>query len=185
MVAISELWLPILLAAVVVFVASSIVHMFLGYHWNDMRAVANESAVLDALRGLKIPPGEYALPKAESHQHMRSAEYKARFERGPVVLLNVTSAKLAMGKQLTQWFVYLLVIGFCCAYIAGRELGPGASYLSVFRIVGFSSFMAYALALPQASIWYHRNWRMTVVNMIDGLVYALLTGGTFGAMWPK
>jgi len=66
MVAISELWLPILLAAVVVFVASSIVHMFLGYHWNDMRAVPNESAVQDALRGLKIPPGEYLLPNRTS-----------------------------------------------------------------------------------------------------------------------
>ena len=185
MVAISELWLPILLAAVVVFVASSVVHMFLGYHWNDMRAVPNESAVLDALRGLKIAPGEYLLPKAESPQQMRSPEYKARFERGPVVLLNVTNARLAMGKNLMQWFAYLLVVGFCCAYLAGRELGPGANYLTVFRIVGFTAFMGYALALPQASIWYHRNWRMTAITMADGLVYALLTGGTFGALWPK
>ena len=185
MVAITELWLPILLAAVAVFLASSVMHMFLGYHWNDLRAVPGEAAVLDALRGQNIPAGDYALPKAASPQQMRSPEFKAKFERGPVVLMTVARPTMAMGKNLVQWFIYLLVVGFCCAYIAGRELGPGANYLSVFRIVGFSAFMAYALALPQASIWYRRNWRTTVVAMLDGLVFALLTGGMFGWLWPK
>ena len=90
-----------------------------------------------------------------------------------------------MGKSLTQWFIYLLLVGVCCAYIASRELQPGASYLAVFRLVGCSAFMAYALALPQASIWYRRNWRMCLTGMFDGLVFALLTGGAFGWLWPR
>jgi hypothetical protein len=186
MVAITTLWLPIVLAAIAVFVASSIMHMFLGYHWNDMRAVPNQGAALDALRALKLAPGDYALPKAETPKQMRTPEFKAMFERGPQVLMNVADgAPLAMGKNLLQWFVYLLVVGFCCAYIAGRELPPGAAYLAVFRLVGFSAFMAYSLALPQHSIWYRRSWRVTVVSMIDGLVFAALTGGMFGWLWPK
>lgn len=185
MVAISTLWLPILLAAVTVFIVSSIMHMFLGYHWNDLHAVPKQGAVLDALRGLNIPPGDYALPKADNMQQMRSPEFKTLVERGPVVLLNVSNCGMAMGKNLLQWFVYLLVVGFCCAYIAGRELHPGADYLSVFRIVGFTAFMGYAMALPQNSIWYRRNWRMTIVGMIDGLVFAALTAGMFGWLWPK
>jgi hypothetical protein len=92
---------------------------------------------------------------------------------------------MAMGKNLLQWFVYLLVIGVCCAYIAGRELTVGASYLAVFRLTGFAAFMGYSMALPQASIWYRRNWRMTLVTMFDGLVFALLTGGMFGWLWPR
>ena len=185
MVAISELWLPILLAAVVVFVVSSVIHMFLGYHKNDMGPVPNEDATMDALRALNIPPGEYLVPKAWSMAQMKSPEYKAKFERGPVVLLNVVDARLAMGKNLAQWFIYLLIVGFCCAYIASRELMHGAPYLSVFRLVGFSAFMAYALALPQASIWYHHGWRATLITMFDGLVFAALTGGVFGWLWPR
>jgi hypothetical protein len=184
MVAITELWLPILLSAVVVFAVSSVIHMFLGYHKNDYAPVPNENATMDALRPLGIPHGEYMVPKAWSMEQMRSPEFKAKFERGPVVLLNVVDSKLAMGKYLAQWFVYLLVIGFCCAYIAGRELVHGAPYLTVFRLVGFSAFMGYALALPQASIWYHHNWRTTLISMFDGLVFAALTGGVFGWLWP-
>ena len=184
MVSIAALWLPILLSAVVVFAASSVMHMFLPYHWNDLRAVPRQDAALEALRGLNIPPGDYAVPKADSMQHMRSPEYMEKFNRGPVVLLNVSAGGLNMGKSLAQWFLYLLVVGIFCAYIAGRELTPAANYLAVFRIVGFSAFMAYALALPQVSIWYRRNWRMTFTAMFDGLVFALLTGGMFGWLWP-
>ncbi len=186
MVAITTLWLPIVLAALAVFFVSAVMHTMLGYHWNDYRALPNQSAALQVLRGLNLPPGEYAVPKADNMKHMRSPEYKAEYERGPVVLMNVApGGAMSMGKNLVQWFVYLLVVGFCCAYIAGRELQPGAAYLSVFRLTGFTAFMAYALALPQASIWYRRNWRVTVIEMIEGLVYAGLTAGMFGWLWPK
>ena len=185
MVPFTTLWLPILLAAVAVFIASSVMHMFLGYHWDDLRAPPQQDAILDALRGLNVPPGDYGIPKADSMQHMRSPEYQAKIARGPIVFLNISGGGMPMGKMFLQWFVYLLLVGVCCAYIAGRELSAGASYLAVFRIVGFSAFMAYALALPQGSIWYRRNWRMTAFGMIDGLVFALLTGGMFGWLWPR
>jgi hypothetical protein len=44
--------------------------------------------------------------------------------------------------------------------------------------------VGYALALWQMSIWWGRKWSTTIRNTIDGLVYALLTGGTFGWLWP-
>jgi hypothetical protein len=185
MVPLSSLWLPILVAAVVVFAVSSIMHMFLGYHWNDLRPAPQQDALLDTLRGMNIPPGDYALPKADSMQHMRSAEYVEKVNKGPLVVLTMAPGGMAMGKSLTQWFIYLLLVGVFCAYIAGRELAPGASYLAVFRIVGFTAFVAYAMALPQASIWYRRNWRMTLTGMFDGLVFGLLTAGIFGWLWPK
>lgn len=185
MVSITTLWLPILLAAVVVFLVSSLIHTVLGYHWNDYRAPPKQDALLDALRGFNIPPGDYGLPKPDAMAQMRTPEFKEKFNRGPVVFMTVWGGGMGMGKSLAQWFIYLLVVGVFCAYIAGRELSPGANYLAVFRLVGFSAFMAYALALPQAAIWYRRNWRMTLLGMFDGLVFALLTAGMFGWLWPK
>jgi hypothetical protein len=90
-----------------------------------------------------------------------------------------------MGAQLAQWFAYCVVVGVFEAYIAGRALGPGTPYLKVFQFAGATAFIAYSMALPQYSIWYHRNWGTTLPSMFDGLVYGALTGGAFGWLWPR
>ena len=50
MVSLADLWLPILLSAVLVFVASSLIHMVLGWHRHDFKKFGAEDAVMDALR---------------------------------------------------------------------------------------------------------------------------------------
>jgi hypothetical protein len=77
------------------------------------------------------------------------------------------------------------VVSVFAAYITGRALGPGANYLEVFRFAGTTSFLGYSMALLQTSIWYKRNWGTTIRVMIDGLLYGLLTAGTFGWLWPR
>jgi hypothetical protein len=89
-----------------------------------------------------------------------------------------------MGRNLAFWFVYVLVIGIFAAYVTGRALPPGAAYIQVFRFAGATAFLAYAAALWQMSIWYRRSWVITAKATVDGLIYALLTAGTFGALWP-
>ena len=42
MVPVTSLWLPVLVSAVIVFVASSILHMVLPFHRKDYRAVPSE-----------------------------------------------------------------------------------------------------------------------------------------------
>ncbi|MBW2258413.1 MAG: hypothetical protein JRI25_27990 [Deltaproteobacteria bacterium] len=76
------------------------------------------------------------------------------------------------------------LLGIFAAYVAGRALEPGAHYLAVFRFAGCMAFVGYALALWQNSIWYKRAWSTTLKSSFDGLVYALLTAGTFGWLWP-
>jgi hypothetical protein len=90
-----------------------------------------------------------------------------------------------MREQLVTWFIYCLVVGVFAGYVAGRALPPGSDYLHVFRFAGVTAFVAYAMALPQLSIWYYRGWRITLTSMFDGLIYALLTAGAFGWLWPK
>ena len=58
MVPLTALWLPMLVSALFVFVASFVIHMVLPYHRGDYRKVQEESAVQDALRRFGIAPGE-------------------------------------------------------------------------------------------------------------------------------
>ncbi|MFT3906275.1 MAG: hypothetical protein QM718_08230 [Steroidobacteraceae bacterium] len=186
MVAITDLWIAILLSAVALFIISSFIHMALPYHWNDYGRLDNQDAVLDALKGLDLPAGDYMMPKALRRSDMGSAEEKEKRKKYPMVMMTVVpNCDATMGSALICWFAYLLVVGLCCAYLATRVLPGGAPYLEVFRVTGFTAFMAYALAFPIQSIWYQRNWRPTVLMMFDGLIYALITGGMFGWLWPR
>jgi Flp pilus assembly protein TadB len=184
MVPIVSLWLPILVSSVFVFLASSLVHMMFRYHSNDFRKFPEEDAAAEALRKLNIPPGEYMLPHASSMKEMSSPEFQEKVAKGPGAILTIwPGGRPSMAVNLTQWFLYSVVVGIFAAYVAGRALGPGAHYLAVFRFVGVTAFACYAVAGWQTSIWYKRSWLTTFKNTFDGLLYALLTAGTFGWLW--
>jgi len=188
MVTIISLWLPILLSAVIVFIVSSIIHMVLGYHNNEFAKLPREDEVMDALRPFSIPPGEYVMPRASSMKEMGTPEFIEKITKGPAAFMTVVeSGPQKMGLQLTLWFVNSIVVGIFAAYISTRALAmnPAADYLDVFRFVGCTAFIAYSVALWQNSIWYKRSWITTVKSTFDGLVYALLTAGTFGWLWPS
>ena len=186
MTALSALWLPILLSAVLVFVVSSAIHMLPLWHKNDYPKLANEPQVMDALRPLAIAAGDYMMPRSQSMAEMRSPEFMERWKRGPVVIMTVLPpGQMGMGRALGLWFVYALVVAILAAYVAGRALPPGAAYLDVFRFVGVTAFIAYSVGLWQMSIWYHRAWSMTVKSTVDGLIYGLLMAGVFGWLWPN
>jgi len=185
MVTIAALWLPILLSAVFVFVASSLIHMALPIHKGDYDKMPGEENVLGAMRNEKVGPGEYFFPFA-CGKDLRSEETTKKFELGPVGFVTVRPNGLpAMGAAMVQWFVYVLVIGVMAAYLTGRTLGAGADYLEVFRVSGTVAFLGYAGAAPSASIWRGAKWSTSLKFVFDGLVYGLLTAGTFGWLWPS
>lgn len=186
MVPIMSLWIPIVLSAVIVFVVSAIIHMLLPYHRTDFSKVPSEDQVMAAMRPFNIPPGEYIMPHAGGMEAMKSPEFIDKANKGPVVFMTVRPNGIpGMGKDLTLWFVYCAVVSLFAAYVAGRALGPGVDYLQVFRFVGATAFIGYAVALWQNSIWYKRPWSTTLKQTFDGLVYALFTAGTFGWLWPS
>jgi hypothetical protein len=186
MVPLSSLWLPILLSAILVFVASSIIHMVLPIHRNDLRRFDQEDAVLEALRRFRLAPGDYALPHAGSPAGMKEPAFLDKMNKGPVAFVTVAPpGPPDIGSALFRWFVYSVLVSVIAGYVASRAVGPGAPYLQVFRFAGTTAFCSYSLALPQNSIWWKRNWGMTLKTMADGLVYALLTAGTFGWLWPR
>jgi hypothetical protein len=185
-VTLASLWVPIIVSAIIVFAASSVIHMAPLWHRGDYPKMPREAEALDALRPLEIPPGDYFVPRASGMQEMRSSEFKDKLSRGPVAVLTVMpNGQIHMGRNMLQWFVFLIVVGIFSAYIAGRTLAPGTAYLRVFQIVGATAFMGYALALCELSIWYRRSWSLTLKSAFDGLIYAALTAGTFGWLWPR
>ena len=186
MVPITALWLPILLSAVIVFVASSIIHMLLPIHKSDYRQLPEENRVLDTLRAAGVTPGRtYHFPYC-THKEMKSPEAVERFKRGPIGLLTVIpSGPPVMGKYLAQWFLYCVLIGVFVAFLTGRTLSRDTQYLDVFRVAGTTAFLGYAVAQIQDSIWKGQSWSVTLKHVFDGLLYGLLTAGTFGWLWPK
>jgi hypothetical protein len=185
MVSLAALWLPVVLAAVVVFIASSIMHIVLPYHRSDCSQLPDEDKALAMLRSGGLKPGYYMFPFG-THKNMRSPEMQEKFKQGPVGTMIVRpSGPIVMGKFLGQWFGFCLLIGFFTAYVTGRTVAPGANYLAVFRVAGTVAFMAYGLGNLANGIWKGEPWGMVTKEVIDGLVYGLLTAGVFGWLWPR
>jgi hypothetical protein len=185
MVSLISLWLPIVLSAVAVFLASWIVHMLLRYHRSDYKPLPDEEGVVGAMRAAKLTRGVYGFPHCDDPKDHSSPEMKEKFEKGPFVVLTVMPPGVPrMWKYLVGWLLYCLVLTFCVAYVASRTLVAGTDYLAVFRVVGAVAFLGYFGAEPIASIWKGQPWLTTLKNGLDGLIYALLTAGFFGWLWP-
>ncbi|HEX9565906.1 MAG TPA: hypothetical protein VF981_18145 [Gemmatimonadaceae bacterium] len=186
MTGLTSLWLPMLVSAVVVFVLSSAIHMLPLWHRTDYPSVPDEGKVMDALRPMALPPGDYMVPRPKDQVELKSPEFAEKVKRGPVLILTVLPNRMmSTGSNLVMWFVYSLVVSFFAAYVASRALPASPGYLEVFRFVGTTAFVGYSLALWQMTIWYKRDFRMTLKSTFDGLIYALFTAGTFGWLWPR
>ena len=183
-VPIYTLWLPILLSAVFVFVASSILHMVLPFHRSDYKKLPDEDKVVAALRSSSVTRGVHMFPYC-SHKEMNSPEMKEKFKQGPVGMVTVFPPGMSMGKSLAQWFVFCLVVGVLTAYLTGRTLPSGTVYLAVFRVAGTVAFMAYGVGQLVNGIWGGHPWSNVIKHFFDGLVYSLLLAGTFGWLWPR
>jgi len=185
MVPLAALWLPIVLSAVIVFVASSIMHMVLPYHKSDYSQLPDEDKIRATLRAANLKRGLYVIPYC-THKDMKSPASIAKYKEGPVGFLTILPSGVpALPKFLIQWFIFCLVVGFFVAYLAAHTIAPGTPYPEVFRVVGTAAFLAYSLGLVTNGIWKGQLWGNTIKEMIDGLVYALLTAGTFGWLWPR
>ena len=181
----ATLWLPILLSAVFVFITSSVIHMVLPYHRSDYSQLPEEDKILSVLRTVTLKRGLYVFPYC-THKDMKSAAIVEKYKQGPVGFLNVLpSGPPAMPKFLIQWFLYCLLIGFFVAYLAAHTIAAGANYRAVFRVVGTAAFLPYGVGQISNGIWKGQRWSAAAKEIFDGLVYALLTAGTFGWLWPR
>lgn len=184
-ISLALLWLPILLSAVFVFIASSLVHMVLKWHMPDYRGFSNEDEVLAAIRKGNPTPGIHMLPYCKDMKDMGSPEMLAKFRQGPTgKFILRAGCEPGMGKPLAQWFVLCLVISLLCAMLASHSLVAGAPFQQVFCVIGTAAFMAYGFGAFIQGIWWGQPWGAVAKDAIDGVIYALVTGATFAWLWP-
>lgn len=180
-----QLWMPILLGAVLAWIASALIHMALKYHNSDYRQLASEDEVAAALRKGGPTPGIHSIPYCTDMAKMSEPAMQAKFSTGPVALVTVfPNGMPPMGKLVGLQFAYFLVGCLLIGWAATLALAPGAEYLSVFRVVGLVGFLGFGWAVVPFSIWYGHPWSTTLKYLFDALVYGLIVAGCFAWLWP-
>jgi len=160
MVPIVSLWLAILLSAMIVFIVTSVIHMFLTYHRSDFGKVPSEDAVMDALGSFDIPPGDYVIPRAESTREMSSSEFVDKCTKGPVAFLTVTlNGPPPMTSRQNLRFLYCVLVGIGSAYVAGNALGPSVACLEPISLRRHRTFLEHLQFTLSISDEYYDNGR--------------------------
>lgn len=187
MVTLTELWMPVIGSAVAVFVVSSLVHMVIKWHAADYKGLPNEDQVRDVVRKASLAPGAYNVPYCKGGmKDMGTPEMVKKFTEGPVgYLVILPNGAPNMGKYLGSWFLYCVLVSFFLAYLAAHTIARGTAYLAVFRVVGTAAFLAYGLSQLVDAIWKGQRLSATSKHVADGLLYALVTAGVFGWLWPR
>jgi hypothetical protein len=181
-----SLWLPVLVSAVLTWIASAIVWMALPHHKSDFSKLPSEDGVTDALGKLKLAPGQYLLPYMSDMKQMKDPAYIKRLEAGPLAMIRIRENGVPkMGPNLAAYFLYCFLVSFVTGYIARHTMHPGESFHQVFRMTGAVAIAAYTMATIPESIWMWRPWNVTLKNVCDSIVYGLITAAVFAALWPK
>jgi hypothetical protein len=183
MTSLIDLWLPILVSSVVVFFASFLAWMVLPHHKPDIQFLDDEDAFAGALKNQAIKPGCYMFPGCDPAS-MKTDEGKARFKAGPWGTLSLQASPPNFGRNLGLVFAFYVVVSVFVAYIAHFSLHPGDGFMSVFRVAGVAGIACYCLGFIPGGIFFGRSVRSMAMDLIDGVVYGLLTGAVFGMLWP-
>jgi len=181
----AQLWLPILLSGVFVFIASSILHMVLRFwHAPDCKGFTNEDEVGAAMRKGNASAGLYMMPYC-TPEAMKDPATAEKFKTGPVAVIYLRKpGPMNMGAFLGQWFVFCLLVSFFCALLAVHALPAGAPHEHVFHLIGLAALLGYAFGVIPDAIWWGHPWRSAIKHIIDGVIYAVITGLTFAWLWP-
>jgi hypothetical protein len=180
----AQLWMPIVVSAVLVFVVSAITHMLIPARQTEWGHLAKEGALQEALRGAR--PGLYGFPMPADPGHRGKPAALQRWAEGPSGWLAlVHPGPINMGRNLGLSLLMNLFVSMVAAYIAAHALGMAPHYRAVFRIIGTIGFLAYAVGPVYEAIWFWKPWRSLAYTAVDALLYGLVMGGTFGWLWPR
>ena len=178
---VSDLWLAIIVATIVLWFLSFLAWAILPHHFGDRKRVGDEDGLMEFIRQSGIQPGNYMFPHAESSQAQRSKEYADKYMAGPRGTLNIYAVP-NMGKNMLLTIVYFFVTVFIAAYIVHIACPLGTDFMRVFRVAGAIGVLTYATSGALNRIWFtERMW----TEIVDGIVYGLALGLIFASLWPS
>jgi hypothetical protein len=179
----TTLWLPILVSAVGVFVASSVIHMVFKWHMSDYQKLPNEDDVRAAVRA-GSRGGMYVVPSCDP-KDMNTPEMQLKMREGPVGILMMRKPGMVpgMGAPLIQWLVLTLATSAIIGYIAYKALLTPDTFGQVARLTGGLAFLAYGWGSIQFGIWFGKPWNTVAKDVADAVIYAAITGTAFGMLW--
>lgn len=184
MTPITSLVLPILAAAVAVFVLSSLLQM-MPWHKRDFGNVPDDDTFLNAIRQMNIPPGDYCVPSPRLASGEKNPQFVEKWAAGPGVTMTVIPPSDSMIRYLAQWLAFTLLVATLSGWIAGMIVPPGGDQHAAFHFAAIITFLSYSLGAWPLSIWYHRKWSTALKGTFDAFLYCLATGFVFSVLWPK
>jgi len=185
MAPITSLVLPVLAAAVAVFVLSMIVQMAMPWHKRDFGNVPDDDAVISALRTLNIPPGDYTVPSPRLPNGARNPDFVAKWAAGPSVMMTVIPPSDNMARYMIQWFAFTVLVAAIAGWITSTIVGSSRNEHAVFHYGAIITLLCYSLGAWPLSIWYHRKWSTAFKGVLDGFLYGVATGIIFSWLWPR
>ena len=176
------LWLPILVATVVLWVLSFVAWVVLPHHFGDFKKLDSENEMMELVKQANIPAGNYMFPYSGTKPEQDSKEYQDRYTEGPRGTLNVYNMP-NMGINMAQTILYFLITSLTIACITNVACPAGdaeTDFMKVFRIAGTIGVLTYASSGVLHKIWFKaKQW----TDMLDGAVYGVALGLIFAALW--
>ena len=179
----SALWIPILVSGILVWIASFLIWMVSPMHKGEWKKLSDEKGFMGALTEMGVQPGQYMFPCAEDGKQMKDPEFCEMAKRGPSGTLIVWPGMPNMGKNMALTLIVYWIIGVFVAYLCAHTLNGSEPYLAKFRVAGTAAVMAYVFASIPHDIWFGRSGKSIMTGIVDGVIYGLLTAGTFGWLW--
>lgn len=186
MVSLEQLIIPIVAAAVGVFVMSSLIHMVFKWHNSDYHGFGNEEEVRRVLRAANASPGQYTVPYCPDHNDLKKPEVQQKFVEGPTAFVTMMEpGPPRMGGALAKWFALNLAVAILVGYLACHSVPAGASFLAVARNVSVVTFLAYGVGSVANRIWMGKTRSAAMKELLDAFLYGLVTAIAFGLLWPR
>jgi hypothetical protein len=186
---IGHLWMPIVVATVVMFITSAVIWMVLPHHKHEFDPIPDEDGLMGLLRKGNVAAGRYLFPFMSSELRKDKTKMEAHMKKwaeGPAgVVFVVPKGSMSMGKMMGQSIVFYLIVNVFLAYVGSHTFVGHPTYLQVYRVIGTVAFMSYFFATVPECIWFGRPWKTQWIQIVDALLYAGMTAGTFGWLWPR